>query len=125
MRATLAMFSFYRRFIPGFSQIAEPIIRLTKGHTGKGDKIPVEWSEECQKALNTLKDLVKKDVILAYPDFTKPFQVHTDASEYAIGATISQSGRPLCFQSKLLNPAERNYSVIEKRVYGDNMVLKV
>lgn len=62
------------------------------------------------------KELLTNAPILAYPDFTKPFKLTTDASNVAIGGVLSQSNRPLAYYSRTLNSAERNYSTIEKEL---------
>eukprot|EP00741_Cyanophora_paradoxa_P020574 tig00000227_g19860.t1 len=65
-----------------------------------------------------LKELLGRDIILRFPDFSKPFILQTDASTYAIGAILSQADdkgveRPLAFISRTLLPAEMNYSATE------------
>lgn len=61
--------------------------------------------------------------ILAYPDWNKEFRVHVDASNYAIGATLAQTGNhgldhPIYFASRLLSKAEQNYSTTEWEALG-------
>ena len=70
------MFNMYRKYIPRFAHITKPISDLTRGHemTKKGSKgTPISWTPECQEALDTLVEAVNKDVVLAYPNFLKPF----------------------------------------------------
>ena len=61
-----------------------------------------------------------QEVTLKFPDFTKPFVLTTDASDECIGGVLQQrSGednalRPLSYFSRKLNPAEKNYAVIER-----------
>ena len=57
-----------------------------------------------------------RDVMLAYPNFSKKFLDHSDASKYQLGAVISQEGRPLAFFSRKLNKAQRSYSTTEKEL---------
>ena len=78
MRQFLGATGFYRRFIEGYSKIARPLHYLTK----KDDKFA--WNDECQKAFNTIKDVLTSESLLGYPDFTKPFILATDASAIAI-----------------------------------------
>lgn len=54
--------------------------------------------------------------ILIYPDFTKTFQVTTDASNFAIGAVLSQDNKQVSYASRTLNDHEQNYSTIEKEL---------
>lgn len=69
-----------------------------------------------QESFNTLKTLLIHDPILAYPDFTKKFTLTTDASNYALGAVLSQDNHPICYASRTLNEHEINYSTIEKEL---------
>ena len=75
--------SFYRRFIPSFSQIATLIIKLTH----KNSKF--EWSEECQNAFRKLNHSLTTIPFLFYPDKSKPFTSYTDASDNCIGAVLT------------------------------------
>ena len=53
---------------------------------------------------------------MAYPDWTIPFEIHTDASDFQLGAVLSQRGKPLAFFSRKLNSAQKNYTVTEKEL---------
>ena len=118
-RSLISTFSFYRRFIRGFSDIAHPLIQLTKGYpVGKGEHIPIETTPECKEALEKLKGKLKESVVLKYPDFSKKFIVNTDASLRGIGGALSQLDkdghpRPLGFVSRSLTPTEARYPVVE------------
>lgn len=85
--------------------------------TKKGEKITS--SKEQQNVFQTLKKKITAPV-LGYPVFQKEFLVTTDASDYAIGAVLSQgsvgSDRPLAYASRILNTAEQNYSITEKEL---------
>ena len=54
--------------------------------------------------------------MLTYPDWSKPFDLHTDASDYQLGAVISQEGKPIAFFSRKLNSAQKNYTTTEKEL---------
>ena len=62
-----------------------------------------EWTEQCQKAFELLKGKLISLPILQYPDFEKPFILTTDASDFALGAILSQGeigdDRPISFAS--------------------------
>jgi len=60
------------------------------------------------------KRVIAKETLLAYPNFNKPFQIHTDASHYQLGAVASQEGKPIAFHSRELNPAQTGYTTAEK-----------
>ncbi|GFV79180.1 retrovirus-related Pol polyprotein from transposon 17.6 [Trichonephila clavipes] len=77
-----------------------------------------KWSEEDEKAFQTLKQCLVSPPILKQADFFKPFLIRTDASNYALGAVLLQEKdkevHPVEFASRLLTPAERNYSTTER-----------
>ena len=100
--------SYYRRYIRGFSSIAEPLLRLM-------DKdAEFHWTPQCEKAFRQLKELLTKAPVLICPSFDKEFQLTTDASGYGLGAVLEQEGHPVAFASRTLTPAEKNYSVIQR-----------
>ena len=72
------------------------------------------WCPKSEKAFQELKTILTELPELAYPDFSLPYELHCDASEFALGAVLVQAGRPIAYASKTLNPAQRNYSVTEK-----------
>ncbi|GFW94999.1 retrovirus-related Pol polyprotein from transposon 297 [Trichonephila clavipes] len=77
-----------------------------------------KWSEEEEKAFQTLKQCLVSPLILKQADFSKPFLIRTDASNYALVAVLLQGEdkeeHPVEFASRFLNPAERNYSTTER-----------
>jgi hypothetical protein len=64
------------------------------------------------------KPLIKvcRKVLLSYPDFNKPFHIHTDASHYQLGAVISQDNCPIAFYSRKLQPAQVRYTTTEREL---------
>ena len=54
--------------------------------------------------------------MLRHADFNKPFEIHTDASKYQLGAVISQEGKPIAFYNRKLNLAQLNYTTIEREL---------
>ena len=58
--------------------------------------------------------MVCQETLLTYPDWTRPFDIHTDASDYQLGAVISQQGKPIAFFSRKLNNAQKNCTTTEK-----------
>ena len=63
-------------------------------------------------------------MLLAYPDFSKTFEIHTDASDYQLGAVISQEGKPIAFYSRKLNNAQTRYTTTEKELLAIVETLK-
>lgn len=108
----LGLAGYYRRSIPNFSKIAKPLTQLLK------KDVAFKWLENQENAFNALKTVLTTEPTLQYPDFSQPFNLTTDASEYAVGGVLSQGpiGKdlPIAYASRLLNPAEQNYSTIEK-----------
>ena len=60
--------------------------------------------------------MIGREVLLGYPDFNAPFEIHTDASKLQIGAVISQKGKPIDFYSRKMNSAQQNYTTTEKEL---------
>jgi len=108
----LGISSWYRRFVPNFADVVEPMTSLLK----KDRKW--EWTKKQEQAFQGLKTLLTEAPILASPDFEAKFVIQTDASEYGVGAVLTQSinwqERVIAYASRRLSTAERNYSVTEK-----------
>ena len=94
--------------------LAAPLSDLT--HKGQPNK--VEWGEAQEKAYKSIKTLLTKEPVLQLPDPGKTYFLQTDASDDGIGTVLMQEhdGKlfPVCYRSKKLSSAERNYSTIEK-----------
>ena len=76
------------------------------------------------KAFEQMKKLIAQETILALPDYSKPFQIYTDASDYQLGGVIQQNGKLLAFYSRKLNKAQKNYTTEEKELLGIVETLK-
>ena len=61
---------------------------------------------------------------MSYPDFSLPFEIYTDASNYQLGSVITQQERPIAFFSRKLNKAQRNDTVTEKELLAIVEMLK-
>ena len=86
----------------------------TKTTKAKGTKkAPWCWSEVHQKAFDDAKATIAKEVVLAYPDYSKVFEIYTDASSKQLGSVITQENRPLAFFSRKLSDTQQRYSVTE------------
>ena len=110
VRRFLGMASYYRRFVPNFAKIAQPLHQLT------AKNVPFNLMAECEAAFLSLKTQLVTPPVLAYPSFTKDFTLETDASIQGLGAVLSQvqdNGKlhPVAYASRALNPSEKNYSV--------------
>ena len=112
VRRLVGMVQYYRDLWEKRSHILQPFTELTGGK--KGAKI--KWTPELEKAFEDVKQMVCKETLLAYPDWSQPFDIHTDASDYQLGAVISQKGKPIAFFSRKLNSAQKNYTTTEKEL---------
>jgi hypothetical protein len=69
-----------------------------------------------QQAFDKMKAIVCQKVCLSYPDFNKPFHIHTDASHYQLGGVISQDNHPIAFYSHKLQLAQVRYTTTEREL---------
>lgn len=125
IKSFLGMVMYYQQFIPDCSRIAKPLFTLTaapKGRkvNGRGAAAfkklhPSDWKGEHHCAFEELKNALLETVVLAHPDFSRPFILSTDASQDGLGAVLSQvqegesRARPIAFASKALTRAQSNY----------------
>jgi RNase H-like domain found in reverse transcriptase len=112
---TLGILRYQRPFIWGFAEIAWPIIALLK----KG--VTFKWTEECTHALKMLLQCVQDDPVLHQPDYTWPFELEVDASQYTTGAVLIQRDnegqpQPISYNSLTFNEAERNYPIYDREL---------
>jgi hypothetical protein len=85
-----------------------------KSTKAKGTKkVAWHWDEVHQGAFNHVKATTAKDVVLAYPDYSKVFEMYTDASSKQLGAVITQDNRPIAFFSRKLSDTQCKYSITE------------
>ena len=114
IRSFLGHAGFYRRFIKDFSQIAKPLSNLLV------QGIPFEFDSQCLQAFSVLKDRLISAPIVVAPDWSFPFELMCDASDYAIMAVLGQK-REKIFQviyyaSRTLNDVQLNYATTEKEL---------
>uniref|UniRef100_H3AWX4 Reverse transcriptase RNase H-like domain-containing protein n=1 Tax=Latimeria chalumnae TaxID=7897 RepID=H3AWX4_LATCH len=114
VRKLVGFFSYYRGFIKDFSQLAKPLYDLLSNpKTPTPKNQPLEWKEIHQEALQRLIHALSNLPVMAYPDFQKPFTLHTDASNDGLGAVLYQPQekklRVIAYGSRTLTPAEKNY----------------
>ncbi|KAM2141409.1 hypothetical protein ACFX1Q_007687 [Malus domestica] len=114
IRSFLGHAGFYRRFIKDFSKISNPLCRLLQ------KDVAFDFNEECEKAFNHLKEMLTSAPIIVPPDWSFPFELMCDASDYALGAVLGQrkEKRPhvIYYASRTLNDAQLNYSTTGKEL---------
>ncbi|UYV83328.1 hypothetical protein LAZ67_23000576, partial [Cordylochernes scorpioides] len=112
VQSFLGMCSYYRKFIKGFSKIADPLTSLIKKN------VPFTWTENQEKAFQTLKVALINPPILGHFDPNAITYIHTDASNIGLGATLVQKfgdkEKVISYLSRTLSKPEQNYSTTEK-----------
>jgi hypothetical protein len=84
----------------------------TKTTKDKGTKkAPWHWDTVHQRRFDHVKATITKDVVLAYPDYSKVFEIYTDPFTKQLGAVITQDNRPIAFFSRKLFDTQRKYSI--------------
>lgn len=116
----LGMVNFFRFYIKDFADIAAPLYALTKLPYNKRrpPDIQQHWTVDHDKSFEGLKQALISEPVLAQPDFSKPFTLHTDASGSALGAVLTQDDddnnpRAVGYASRVLTDVERRYSATE------------
>ena len=116
---------FLRRYIANFASIAQPITDLLKGYSNKkGQKSKNKqleakqfvWGNAQEAAFRQLKKKISEDVVLAYPNFEKPFRLSCDASRNGLGASLEQEQddghyRPIAYASRRTSASEKQYHI--------------
>ena len=114
LRSFVGLCSYYRRFIPGFADIAAPLHALTRKNAR------FSWGADQDEAFNRLKECLTTAPILGMPRDDGTFYLDTDASDKGVGAVLSQEqdGREvvLAYASRTLSKAERNYDVTRREL---------
>lgn len=114
IRRFLGMAWFDRRFCPNFAEAATPLTRLTS------EAVKYKWTPECQMAFTQFKNFLTRGPVLLAPDFTKPFYLHTDASDIAFVEVLLQVKNsilhPVANHSCKCNVHQQKYSTIEKEL---------
>ena len=116
LRSFLGLLSWYNKFIPNFATVVEPLRACIR------QDADFKWTEEAQCSFEAAKSLLVDSPALALFDPDLPTIVSTDASNYGLGAVLTQmhgdTERIVAFASRTLSSAERKYSTIEKEALG-------
>ena len=114
VQSFLGFANFYRRFIKDYAKIAQPLTNLLRKDT------PFKIDTNVEAAFSHLKTLFTSAPLLRHFDPNLTITLETDASDYAIGAVLSQSDDtetfPVAFYSRKLTPAEQNYPIYDKEM---------
>ena len=102
------MVQYLARFLPNLADDLEPLRMLTR----KGQ--PWKWTDDCEKAVQTIKDKISAAPVLAYYDPEQCLVLQVDSSKDGTGAVLMQNNQPLEYASRALTKSERNWVQIEK-----------
>ena len=112
VRSFLGFVNYFRRFIPRYAELARYLDEITGKHAH------FSWNESRQKSFESLKSALLNAPVLQLADTSRPFILHTDASDLAIGAVLIQADEleqhPVAYASRKLTSAERNYTIAER-----------
>ena len=111
LRRFAGMINFYRDLWPKRAHNLAPLTALIDKKKGA-----LNWNTEAEQAFENIKTMIQQDALLHYPDFNKPFDIHTDSSEYQMGAVISQNGRPIAYWLKKLSDTQKNYPTTDQEL---------
>jgi hypothetical protein len=108
IRRILGSINFFRSMIPNLSTRLHPITSKTS------DSVPFSWTAADTALITSIIDELCNKAALVQPDYSQPFDVHTDASDFGVGAIVSQNGKPLYCFSRKLTGAQLRYTTTEK-----------
>ena len=126
----LSLTSYYRKFVPRFSDMARPLTKLL------AHDCEFKWTNQCDNSFQMLKDTLCSAPILKYPDTTKPYMLYTDASKYGWAGVLTQShtsvvdgksitmDHPISYVSGLFRGSQLNWAALTKEAYAIYMSIK-
>ena len=126
----LELIGYYRKFIPRFSNLAQPLNALTRKN------VSFEWTPICQESFELLKTSLMTEPILTYPDPNLPYVLFTDASKYAWACVITQEKthkiegkevkilHPITYMSGLFQGSQMNWACLTKEAYAIYMSIQ-
>lgn len=116
--AFMGLANFYRKFVKDFSKISIPLTSIM------GKNTTFKWGSEQEQSFNDIKQALITQPVLKLPSREGRFRVHTDASDYAIGAVLEQedlqdkSIKPVAYFSQKLHGAQTRYATHIKELYA-------
>ena len=126
----LGLTGYYKKFVPHFADLSRPLARLTCK-----DGV-FEWTHECEKVFNVLKQNLCAQPILKYADTSKGYTLYTDASRYGWAGVLTQAhtsmvegktvttDHPVAYVSGLFRGSQLNWAALTKEAYAIYMSVK-
>ena len=117
----LGLIGYYRKFVPRFADISRPLTKLTHHN------VVFEWTDQCSKAFNHLRELFMEYPILRYPDPKQVYILYTDASGIGWSAVLMQEhldekgkmkNHPICYVSGQFRGSQLNWAALTKEAYA-------
>ena len=123
----LGLIGYYRKFVPRFADISRPLTKLTCHN------ITFEWTDQCAKAFNHLRELLMEYPILRYPNPTQGYILYTDASGIGWSGVLAQEhldekgkgkNHPICYISGQFRGSQLNWAALTKEAYAIYMSVR-
>ncbi|KAL5764069.1 hypothetical protein ACOSQ2_016663 [Xanthoceras sorbifolium] len=119
VRSFLGLTGYYRRFVKGFSSIANPLTKLLHKN------VRFEWTDRCQAAFDRLKAMLVEAPVLIQPMSGKDFVIFSDASHHGLGCVLMQKGKVVAYTSRQLKNHELNYPIHDLELAAIVFALKI
>ena len=123
----LGLIGYYRKFVPHFADISRPLTKLTRHN------VVFEWTDQCSKAFNHLRELLMEYPILRYPNPTQGYILYTDASGIGWLGVLTQEhldekgkakNHPICYISGQFRGSQLNWAALTKEAYAIYMSVR-
>ena len=129
IRSFLGLYVYYRRFIPDFANIANPLYLLIDNSPGSKHK-SVRFNLQTETALKQLKEIITSNQVLTQPRAKYPFIIETDASDFGWDAQFLQENkkdeiRLVIFENRKFTPLQRNYPTHKRELLAIKESLKL
>ena len=123
----LGLIGYYRKFVPCFADISRPLTKLTHHN------VTFEWTDQCAKAFNHLRELLMEYPILRYPNPMQGYILYTDASGIGWSGVLTQEhqdekgkakNHPICYVSGQFRGSQLNWAALTKEAYAVYMSVR-
>ena len=123
LRSFIGLVNYFRDHVKNHSRVPKPLQDMLTTAIKKGKvKSTLDWTHEAEEGFQQIKDSINACPLLFFLNEEAPIYLHTDASDYAIGAYLFQivkdKEQPIRFMSKALSKSQLNWSTIEKDAYA-------